>query len=74
MGYFEKNILNRGEQRKVRVLDHKKRAGEQVREVTNVDKNLLREGVPELFYIKGKGFYWVTKFNNELQYSKHTGL
>ena len=73
MSHFEKYInppnINRG----TRVLHQLKRSGTVVRRVQAVDKNTLREGVPELFYIYGKGFYWVTKDNNQLQYVAHTG-
>ena len=60
--------------RSVRNLQATKRGGTLIREVTAVDKNTVQEGVPELFSIRGKGFYWVTKYNNKLEYNKFNGL
>jgi len=62
------------EERSSRVQEHTKRPGTLIREVAAVDAQTIKEGVPELFSIKSKGFYWVTKHNNELQYLKYTGL
>ena len=69
-----KTIISNSGDRKTRIQDHTKRPGTIVREVVSVDKNTVREGVPELFAIKGKGFYWVTKHNNKLEYLRYTGL
>lgn len=72
MSNFEKYVnpprLDRGQ----RILNHRKRDGTVPRVVVGVDKNQLKEGISELFYIKGKGFYWVTKYNNQLKYAAHT--
>ena len=60
--------------RSVRNLQATKRGGTLIREVTAVDKNTVQEGVAELFYIRGKGVYWVLKNNNKLEYNKFNGL